>query len=259
MPAPARADRMVVMLQNTQQEIWDIHTHCLPGIDDGARDWDMTMQMLQVSREAGVRVVIATPHYLPWRDPLPAGTVEGLCAEAMDRSSRELGIDIRILPGQELYYHDALIEDLRTGRALTLAGSRYVLVEFSERAVWTELETGLIRLCRSGFRPVLAHVERYECLWRGDRLRELISRGVLLQSNAQEVEGGFLNRMTRRVAGACRRGEIDFVASDMHNMDSRPPLSDRQLRWFRKNTDAAYFRQLFGDGIRERLADRIQI
>lgn len=213
------------------------------------------MQMLQASWEAGVRVVIATPHYLPWRDPLPAGTIEGLCAEAADRCAKELGIGIRILPGQELYYHDALIENLRGGRALTLAGSRYILVEFSERAIWTELETGLIRLCRSGFRPVLAHVERYECLWKGERLQSLLSRRILLQSNAQEVEGGFLNRMTRRVTGAYRRGEIDFTASDMHNMDSRPPLTDRQLRWFRKNTDADYFRQLFGDGIRNRLAD----
>ncbi|MDO4418704.1 MAG: hypothetical protein Q4C02_10565, partial [Eubacteriales bacterium] len=145
--------------------IWDIHSHCLPGIDDGAKDWEMSLRMLQASWDSGVRTVIATPHYLPWRShPLGADLVRDLCTEAEDRCRRELGIRLRILPGEELYFHNSIVEDLREGRALTLAGTRTVLVEFSERVPWTELSAGLIQLCRSGYRPILAHAERYGCL-----------------------------------------------------------------------------------------------
>ena len=67
------------MVQVNQEGIWDIHSHCLPGIDDGAKDWDTAMQMLRASWDSGVRTVIATPHYLPWRTPLPPDHIRELC------------------------------------------------------------------------------------------------------------------------------------------------------------------------------------
>lgn len=242
------------MTEEIIEGLWDIHTHCLPGIDDGARNWDVTMQMLQASWETGIRTVIATPHFLPWRDTLPADTVRGLCEETMERCRKELGVGIKVLPGEELYYHDGLVEDLKAGRALPLADSRMVLVEFSEQVPWNELKTGLIRLRRSGFHPILAHAERYQCLRREEHFQEILSQGILIQSNAQEIEGGLFNGLTRWVKKRYKERVIDFTASDMHNMDGRPPLTKKQIGWFYRNTDRDYCQKLFGRGIAQQLA-----
>lgn len=242
------------MIQETQDGIWDTHSHCLPGIDDGSRNWDMTMQMLQVSWESGVRTVIATPHYLPWRDPVPAQKIRGLCEEAMERAGKELGIGIRILPGAELYYYNGIIEDLREGRALTLAGTRTVLVEFSEKVPWSELHAGLVQLRRSGYRPVLAHAERFGCLRKNGHFEEILEEGVYIQSNIQEVETGLFNDLGRWVRKQYRERTIHFIGSDMHNLSSRPPISRAQLAWFEKKVDDGYRRELFAENIRALLA-----
>lgn len=221
--------------------IRDIHTHCLPGIDDGAANWDMSLQLLQASWQSGVRTVIATPHFLPWsKEQIPVKTIRDLCREAMERSRRELGTDLRILPGGELYYHDGLVEDLRAERAPTLAGTRTVLVEFSEEVPWSELRAGLIRLLRSGYHPILAHAERYACLRKEERLDEILETGVFIQSNIQEVEAGMFRGPGCWVRRQLRRQTVHFVASDMHNPDRRPPFTQRQLEWLRKKTGEEY-------------------
>jgi protein-tyrosine phosphatase len=237
------------MFHEIQEGIWDIHTHCLPGIDDGSKNWDMTLQMLQISWESGVRNVIATPHYLPWRDPVPAERIRDLCKETMERCERELGFHIAILPGAELYYYNAITEDLREGRALTMAGTSSVLVEFSEKVPWSELQAGLISLRRSGYRSILAHAERYGCLRKDGHFEELLSSGVRIQSNIQEVEGGLFSDMGRWVRRQYREGSIHFAASDMHNMSSRPPISKQQIAWFDKKVDESYRRKLFSENI----------
>lgn len=242
------------MVQVNQEGIWDIHSHCLPGIDDGAKDWDTAMQMLQASWDSGVRTVIATPHYLPWRTPVPTDHIRELCEEAMRRCSAELGISMTILPGAELYYHNAIVEDLREGRALTLADTHTVLVEFSERVPWTELHAGLIQLKRAGYRPILAHAERFGCLRKNDRFEEIIEAGILIQSNVQEVEGGMFSDMGRWVRKLYKNGNIHFAASDMHNLSSRPPISKEQLAWFDRKVDEEYREELFSGNIRKLLA-----
>ena len=242
------------MLHDIQDGIWDIHTHCLPGVDDGAKDWDMTMQMLQASWESGVRNVIATPHYLPWREPVPAQRIRDLCKEAMERCEKELGLHIPILPGAELYYYNAITEDLRGGRALTMADTNSVLVEFSEKAPWSELHAGLISLSRSGYRPILAHAERYACLRKGDHFQEILSAGIRIQSNVQEVEGGLFSDLGCWVRRQYRDGTIHFAASDMHNMGSRPPISKQQIAWFDRKVDGSYKRELFSGNIRTLLS-----
>lgn len=239
-----------------REGIWDIHSHCLPGIDDGSRSWEMTLQMLQASWDSGVRTVVATPHYLPWRHhPLPADTVRELCAEACRRCREELGIGMRVLPGEELYYHSGIVEDLREGKALTLAGTRTVLVEFSERVPWSELHAGLIQLKRSGYRPILAHAERYGCLRKGGHFEEIVGDGILIQSNIQEVEGGLFDDMARWVRKQYRDRKIHFTASDMHDLERRPPMTRQQLSWFEKKVDPQYRAKLFGGNFRSLCGD----
>ena len=214
--------------------ITDIHCHILPGVDDGAADWDTSLEMLRRSWEAGVRSLIATPHYLPWRKTITAHAIPDLCRELTERARQELGIAPQIWPGQELYFHRDILDDLAAGKALPLAGSRYVLVEFDEEAPWSEIRLAADQFRRSSWRMIAAHVERYSALRDDEHLRDLLAAGALLQSNADEMTHGFLNGTTRWLKKRYAAREIRYIGSDMHNLTDRPPLDRAALHWTEK-------------------------
>ena len=105
--------------------------------------------------------MIATPHYPPWRERLKKETVLGLVEETKQKVASELGIEMTILAGEELYYHSGLLEELEQGKALTMARSRYILLEFGEDAPYSEIRMAVQRFQRSPWKPIIAHVERY--------------------------------------------------------------------------------------------------
>ena len=236
--------------------ICDIHSHLLPGIDDGSPDWETTMRMLKASRDAGVQEIIATPHYLPWHRHNIAKKIPELCREAETRAKRDLGIDIRIYPGEELYYHRELPDALAEGRALTLANSRSVLVEFPEQAAWSDLQFAAGQLGRSGYQMILAHFERYGALRRPGRIDELLSMGVRIQSNIGEMNGGFWNSTRRWLIRQYREERIHFVGSDMHNLSTRPPIKASSLEWFQQNLPEGYRKKIFHDNALEIIRSR---
>ena len=225
---------------------WDIHAHVLPGIDDGAKDWDMSMAMIQKSFDAGVQHIIATPHYLPWQKHNTAKKDIGLlCAEANRRIQKELGEDIEILPGQEIYYHVDILKDLVEGKAQPLAGGKHVLVEFAENVPFSEMMAAAGKFRRSPFRVVAAHFERYEALRKQENLEQFLQAGVLLQSNIGEMKKGLFDSGKRFLQKAYAAGKVSFTASDMHNLSSRPPISEESLKWFRNRLDPVYMEELF--------------
>lgn len=231
-----------------KEGIWDIHSHILPGIDDGSRNWDMTMQMIMQSWEAGVRNMIATPHYLPWHHRLKAESVLMLVQETQEKAQAELGIDMRIYPGEELYYHNDLLNELEQGKALTLAESRYVLVEFGEDAPYSEIRIAAEKFRRSPWKLIIAHVERYEALRKKDNYVEILNMGVELQSNAEEMQRRMFDKTKRWLKRCYDKQEITYVGSDAHDPIKRPPLSDKSLKWFQDHLDAEYREKLFGGG-----------
>lgn len=225
--------------------IWDIHSHILPGIDDGSRSWDMTLQMVQQSWNAGVRAMIATPHYLPWKSRLKKETVLELTEEAGQKVRHSLGLDMTIYPGEELYYHSGLLEELREGKALTLAGSRYVLVEFGEDTPYSEIRFAADQFRRSPYKLIIAHVERYAALRRDTCLEEVLSMGAQLQSNAEEMERGMFDSTKRWLKKRYEAQDISYIGSDAHDPVRRAPLSDKSLKWFRDRLDRNYREALF--------------
>lgn len=237
------------VLGGISMEIADIHTHILPGVDDGARDWEACMQMLDRSAACGVRRIIATPHYLPWKRNADRSTIERLCAEAEERFHDRSGITMQIFPGNEIWYHAEVPDNLKSGKICTLAGSRYVLVEFSTGESYTTICRAVQSLREAGYIPILAHVERYESLRKPGRLKELRSLGACLQMNVEVLQLGrfsSIGRWVGRILREERAGEeiIQFLASDMHNMSSRPPLSLQQLKRAEKALEREYLQKL---------------
>ena len=141
--------------------ICDMHCHILPKLDDGSKSVDETIQAIEEGVRQGIRTMIATPHFYPGRYEADVQTILQK-VENIQLICQEQNLPVRLYAGQECFYYSGLLEQLKEGRALTLAGSRYVLVEFSPDCIYSQLFYGLSELIRGGYLPVLAHFERYE-------------------------------------------------------------------------------------------------
>lgn len=201
----------------------DIHTHILPGIDDGARDWEQTKRMLKLQSEEGVSKIIATPHFDMEQNRNTPERIRELVQQAND-IAREMSLDITLYPGCEVLFSPGVPEAYRQGEILTLAQSRYLLVEFFPRSSFQEIREGIRELCMEGAIPVIAHVERYECLMNEyDRLFELEKIGAFMQMNGRSLLGRPWDKRVRMCRKLIRNGFIHFLGSDCHNETERPP------------------------------------
>ena len=201
-----------------------MHCHMLFGVDDGARDEGMMRAMLDMAYADGTRAICLTPHYHPgyYGD-------NGAQTDAAFRAASEYAAarypDLRLALGNELHYDGGAPEWLRSGDARTLNGSRYVLADFHDGETAFTIERAMTQLLSLGCTPVLAHVERYRALHGKLRLVEqMMSRGVLMQLDAQSILGDDGAGMRRMAHALLRRGMADLVASDGHDPVRRPPL-----------------------------------
>lgn len=206
----------------------DIHTHILPGVDDGSESLEESLKMVELAYQEGIRILIATPHYGKWN---PGYRKEDALKKYKQlRQQIELRHkDMKIFMGNEIYYAPGVIEDLREGRASTLGGTDYVLVEFSTQEDSQEIENGLRSLVTAGYRPVLAHVERYESLRDLRKIEELEENGVYVQVNARSFLGGRFDKRAAWVIKLFQSDFIHFIASDCHNCDFRGPIMEKAV------------------------------
>ncbi len=230
--------------------LYDIHSHILPRLDDGARDMEDTIETLKEAVRQKVRGMIATPHFHPGRYFTEADQVrESLKAVQAECRRREL--KIRLYPGHECYYYSGLIDDLRAGRALTMADSRYVLVEFSPDCLYSYMLQGLEKLWMAGYRPILAHFERYSCLADREKLLNLKQKGVLLQLNLsrlQEKETFFRKNPWGKLV---REGTADFLATDCHGIYFRPMDAEKAFPWIKKNLSPERQKEIFSTNVKK--------
>lgn len=216
--------------------VTDMHSHILPGIDDGAKNIEETMQVLEEAVRQQVGAVIVTPHFYPGRYMTDAEQILQVL-KAVQEQCRIRRLDIALYPGQECLYYSGLVKMLDSGRILTLANSRYVLVEFEPDVPYSYLLAGLRNLLSSGYRPILAHMERYACLQEKERLRELRMHGILLQMNFDMLimKGGFFRRNPWR--HLLQQGYVDYLGTDCHGMEFRPLHVREACEWLEHNLD----------------------
>lgn len=241
----------------------DIHSHILPGCDDGAADLRESLAMLLAARKEGVRDVIATSHYgiengyAPKADKIRKAFEQ--VKEAAEGSSGMQAAGIHLYLGEEVYCSEDAAERFRKGEALTLNGTRCALVEFLEYgATFESGELILERLEKlrkgAGIIPVLAHAERYRALQENrDYLKRIRDMGVLIQVNAFDLALNH-NELTRETAQwLAQERMISFIGSDMHGM---PPKREPKMRagidWLYQHTDEEY-----ADGVVRKNAEKI--
>lgn len=197
----------------------DLHSHILPGLDDGARDMDTALRMAALAVHSGVGTMVVTPHCAYDR---VAEVREGLAR--LRRALDAAGIPLRVYPGMEIFGSYETARLLREGRLLTLNGSRYPLIEFSFDTDGAE-ETAVLQSVRqAGYVPLVAHPERYQCVQEDPELINLWKKmGCLFQVNRGSLLGRF-GEVPRLVAWELvGRGFATAVASDAHSATRRTP------------------------------------
>jgi protein-tyrosine phosphatase len=202
----------------------DIHAHLLPGIDDGPSSLREAAAMCRAAAADGCTDLVATPHqrHALWWNVDPAGL------EALRGSvAAEVGGEIRLHLGAEVRIGEGLVESLDRwprGGATSLAGSRYLLLEFSRSQPEPDPASLVHELVVAGWRPILAHPEEIE--WLADdvpAIERLVSLGATLQITGASVTGAYGRRMLERAHTLLDHGLVHFLASDAHDLSMRPP------------------------------------
>ena len=201
----------------------DLHSHILPALDDGARDMNKAREMLQIAYEEGIREIIATPHFFASRKSASAEEIKETIVRVKE-AMQDWGFSIELYSGNEIYYRSEVAELLEEGKICTLADSRYVLVEFDPMTDYPYLRDGILKLDSYGYVPILAHTERYECLWeKKERLQRVKDHGGLIQVNASSFQGGMFDEMAKRAKYIMKNELLDFVGTDAHSTGRRSP------------------------------------
>ena len=201
----------------------DLHSHILPALDDGARDMKKTREMLQIAYEEGIREIIATPHFFASKKSASSEQIRETIARVHEEME-DWGFSIKLYPGNEIFYRSEVPELLEEGEIVTLADSRYVLVEFDPMTEYSYLRDGILKLDSYGFVPILAHTERYECLFeKKERLQRVKDHGGMLQVNASSFQGGIFDEMGKRSRYIMKNDLLDFVGTDAHSTGKRSP------------------------------------
>ena len=222
----------------------DIHNHLLPAVDDGSVSMQQTKNMLQIAYEDGIRYIIATPHYGAGCRNTDIAELEGKL-ELVRQEAKQIDEAFRIELGNELYYSEDIIEHLRKKKALTLAGTRYVLVEFAADDDYREIKTGLHRLLIHGYLPILSHAEKYECLYRNyEGIRDLIWLGAYMQMNISSITGGYTGRWLVHCKKLLEYDLIHILGTDAHSDYGREPRISGGLEFIRKKFGELMIKQL---------------
>lgn len=203
----------------------DIHSHILPGVDDGAQDSSESLEMARMAVQDGVRTMVATPHMMP---DGPMANRRDIVIERLEKLRRALdghGIPLEVLPGGEVYIGANVPAELERGDLLTCADrGAYVLMELPAGAIPSFAEQVLFECQVRNVVPIVAHPERN--VRSPDDLKafsEWVARGVRLQVNARSLlgeSGSAVERAAREIIG---RRMAHFVASDAHSPKRRPP------------------------------------
>ncbi len=203
--------------------LFDIHCHIIPGVDDGSKSLEESIKMLEMEYKDGIRNIILTPHFRYDMFEASEETVQKQYARLVAAAS-ERWADLKLYLGCELHTSMDMVECLRQGKRRTMAGSRYVLTEFSGGDGKTYVKERIQKLKFSGYYPIIAHVERYPSVRDDlDLIEELRNMGACIQVNADTISGKDGFGMKRFAKKLMKEDLLDFVGSDGHGAKSRTP------------------------------------
>ncbi|HAP50180.1 MAG TPA: hypothetical protein DCQ56_03045 [Porphyromonadaceae bacterium] len=214
----------------------DVHCHILPGVDHGSQNVEQSLAMLEAEKSMGIDRVICTSHVTA---ETFENTPESLTAayEVLKKAVDEAGLDIEIHASAEYRIDEYWNKEYAAGHILPMPGN-YLLLENSFHQELLELDEMLFDLQVKGYKPILAHPERYSYYSRRrQRYEKLHSMGVKFQINILSLTGYFGAGARDNVLWLIKNKMVDMLGSDMHNLDHAQIIKDylRTKDWHKQS------------------------
>ncbi|MFC7786752.1 tyrosine-protein phosphatase [Rossellomorea sp. GCM10028870] len=222
----------------------DIHSHILPGIDDGASTIYDSIDMAKQAVSEGIHTIIATPHHRNGKYDNVKSDILPLVKEVNDRL-REEHINLQVLPGQECRIYGEILEDYQKGDILPLNQvSQYLFIEFPSSSVPRYAEKLLYDIQVAGLTPVIVHPERNaELIERPEKLYKLVQGGAATQLTASSLTGYFGKNIQKFSQQMIQANLTHFIASDAHNIRNRTFKMEEAMDYIEKKygIDMVYY------------------
>lgn len=231
-------------MKKIEKDIVDVHCHIMYDVDDGSKNLDMSKGMIDIAYEEGIRGIILTPHYNKrfWTVSKDKYIETYRQIEAV---VADMYPDMKIYMGCEIFYGEDTFDELEKGLIPTMAEGKYVLVEFMTTTSYKVIKKAIMGIQQRDYIPIIAHVERYDCLVEDIELvEELVELGAYIQVNASTIDGTHGKSGKKMAKNLLKRQLVHFVGTDAHRDDMRTPRIKDAYRYVQKK---------FG----EELADRI--
>lgn len=194
----------------------DIHCHILPGIDDGSRDVEESMEMIREAYKAGFTNIISTSHYIEESYNVPKVRRQELI-DMLNSKIEQEGMQIKIYNGAEAYITPNLVELIKAEELPTMNGTKYLLMELPMHNQILNLESIVSKVINQGITLIIAHPERYSYVQKNYKvLNELAEMGVLFQANYGSCIGQYGKEAEKTLKKLLKANRISFFGTDCH-------------------------------------------
>ena len=214
--------------QNLFKGLVDFHNHLLPGIDDGSKSIEQSLEMLKVYNELEIEKIIASPHIFKDLYPNTPKTIkksyDSLITSLIDQKTKVLGY------GAEYMVDEFFLKELDKKNELLTCFKNHVLIEIPFFGQLKLLEEALFKLQNRGYVPILAHPERYTAIESSKKIRELKSRGAIMQLNALSLIGFYGKEVKEKSKKFLRSHLYDFICTDAHSSYQLKKLREIYLK-----------------------------
>jgi protein-tyrosine phosphatase len=222
----------------------DIHSHILPGIDDGAKTTEDSIDMARKAVSEGIHTIIATPHHRNGKyDNVKADILTRV--NQLNETFKQESINLEVLPGQESRIYGEILEDYQKGEILTLnQDSQYLFIEFPSNSVPRYADRLLYEIQVEALIPVIVHPERNaELIERPDKLYKLVKNGAATQLTASSLVGYFGKNIQKFSQQIIEANLTHFIASDAHNVNNRSFKMEEAMDYIEKRygIDSLYY------------------
>lgn len=195
----------------------DMHNHILPALDDGSQNLENSVRYIKELQQLGYKKIICTPHVISDVHPNTPKTI-GDAYALLKEQLKEQNLEIELGYGAEYMVNHEFDDILREGKILAFGAEKYVLIEMSYLAESLNIKEAIFELMVQGYKPILAHPERYNYYhYANDKIMEFVEVGCLLQLNLLSLTGYYGKQAKDTALWLMKQKVISFAGTDLHH------------------------------------------
>ena len=196
----------------------DFHCHILPGVDDGFKTMEESLEQLKIAEEEGITDIVLTPHYISESSYSSNVSNNKKIFNKLNREKKKLGINVNLYLANEIYITDN-IDELVSKKEVNPINDKYLLIEFPLNGYIQNSKRIIFKLISNGYKVILAHPERYPFLKENkEAIKEFLDMGVLLQGNFMSLFGRYGKHSKKLLKYYLKKNYISFLGSDFHKV-----------------------------------------